>query len=34
MRYGKDKFEDIEPIVVQERDEKGKITNQTKIKFD
>lgn len=34
MRYGKDKFEDIEPVVVQERDEKGKITNQTKIKFD
>lgn len=27
MRYGKDKFEDIEPVVVQERDEKGKITN-------
>lgn len=34
MRYGKDKFEDTEPVVVQERDEKGKITNQTKIKFD
>lgn len=34
LRYGKDKFENIEPILVQERDEKGKITNQTKIKFD
>ena len=34
MRYGKDKFEDIEPVIIQERDEKGKITNQTKTKFD
>jgi hypothetical protein len=34
MRYGKDKFEEIEPIIVQERDEKGKITSQTKTKFD
>lgn len=34
LRYGKDKFEDIEPIIVQERDEKGKITSQTKTKFD
>lgn len=34
LRYGKDKFEEIEPIIVQERDEKGKITSQTKTKFD
>jgi antitoxin component YwqK of YwqJK toxin-antitoxin module len=34
IRYGKDKFEVIEPILVQERDEKGKITSQTKLKFD
>ncbi len=34
LRYGKDKFENIEPILVQERDEKGKISYQSKLKFD
>jgi hypothetical protein len=34
LRYGKDKFEDIEPIIVQIRDEKGKILSQTKTTFD
>jgi len=34
LRYGKDKFEDIEPIIVQVRDEKGKIISQTKTTFD
>ncbi len=34
LRYGKDKFEDIEPIIVQARDEKGKIISQTKTTFD